>query len=772
MKRFFLILFVIACFAAFTAQAATSHDISTGDLSITTGGEWEVTGNTDTYSIKVNTTDDVTIIFENVTIDGAECALDIVKGNVTLIVRGSSLLHSANSAGIRVKSGTSLIIEGEGYIDVHGEGDQNSGIGSRKYENPGSITINSGHVSAYGSPFGAGIGGGGHGNGGTITINGGEIVAEGGTYAAGIGGGTGWEGGAGTITINGGFVRASSDDGAGIGCGDEGGHYTPGTITITGGTIEASSQSGAGIGAGAKSGSSGDVPDIFISGGSIKAYADNPAASPIGPGAGHGSGLPPRTPDGYNVFLATVSGALAGHTDDYTFTTTQDGQPYTYSYTGYGHLGETDLFFYLPNGEYTVKGTNGRDFAGEINEEPGTLTRYIPEKVYLHVGDGDIAIETEIGATQGKRIVGRYGNYVIDGTTTDFSISVNSSDNPTITLDGASITGVSSAFDIQSGDVALVLNGENVLTSTEAAGLRVANGASVTISGRGSLNATSRGGAGAGIGGNSWETSGAIVINGGTITAYGATYAAGIGGGEHAKANVTINGGSVTATAGSFAAGIGGGTGWQGGAGIITIKGGYVKATGGNGAGIGCGDEGGHDSPGTITITGGTIEASAGSGAGIGAGNAGGESGRVPAIYISGGSVLATSDSGSPVGQGAGQGEGPEPLNWAYGEAIYEATLEGATADSILSIFGTGDGEVTFTATRTADGLTYGYEGEGYSDTDDLFFYLPEGEYIITGSNGKTYAGSVSPSGSTITPTPEPAMLGLLALVALCLRRK
>ena len=223
MKRL-LILMIALCLAAFAAQAATSHDISTGDLSITTGGEWEITGTTDTYSIKIDTNDKVTNIFENVTIDGAECALDIVKGNVTLILRGSSTLHSANSAGLRVSSGTSLIIEGEGYIDVHGEGDQNAGIGSRKYQNSGSITINSGHVSAYGSPFGAGIGGGGHGNGGTITINGGEIVAEGGTYAAGIGGGTGWEGGSGTITINGGHIRASSDDGAGIGCGDEGGH--------------------------------------------------------------------------------------------------------------------------------------------------------------------------------------------------------------------------------------------------------------------------------------------------------------------------------------------------------------------------------------------------------------------------------------------------------------------------------------------------------------------------------------------------------------------
>jgi hypothetical protein len=766
-----LTLTVALALSAFAAQAATSHDISTGNLSITTGGEWEITGNTDTYSIKINTDDKVTNIFENVTIDGAECALDIVKGNVTLILRGSSTLHSANSAGIRVKSGTSLIIEGEGYIDVHGEGDQNSGIGSRKYENPGSITINSGHVSAYGSPFGAGIGGGGHGNGGTITINGGEIVAEGGTYAAGIGGGTGWEGGSGTITINGGHIRASSDDGAGIGCGDEGGHYTPGTIIITGGTIEASSQSGAGIGAGAKSGSSGDVPDIFISGGSIKAYADNPAASPIGPGAGHGSGQPPRTPDGQTVFLATVSGALAGHTDSYTFTTTKDGTAYTYSYTGYGHLGETNLFFYLPNGEYTVKGTNGRDFAGEINEGPGTLPRYIPASVYLHIGDGDITIEDDIGAVQYPRIVGRYGNYIIDGTTENGFVSVYTSDDPTITLDNASIAGFQ-VFRIEGGDVNLILNGSNSLISEAGAGLYVGPGTSVTISGTGSLTATSFGGAGAGIGGNSYENSGEIIINSGTITATGSQFAAGIGGGEHGKAHVTINGGSVTATAGWLGAGIGGGTGWQGSAGEITINGGYVKAIAGEGAGIGNGDEGGHDEIGTITITGGTIEASSSSGAGIGAGNGSNESGRVPEIYISGGSIKATSSTGSPIGPGAGEGDGPSPQTAVGGEDVYCAALTDATAPNVNSIYSTGDGEVTFTATRKSDSHSYGYEGEGHSDTYDLYFYLPEGEYTISGNNGKTYAGSVSSSGSTIAPTPEPAMFGLLALLALCLRRK
>ena len=775
-----LVLTIFLCFAAFADEVQViDHDISTGSLVINSGGIWKVTGSTDGMyvSITIDTDDKVTNIFENLTMDGTDCAVNIVKGNVTVILRGSSLLHSANGPGIRVSSGASLTIDGEGSLTAKGEGDQNSGIGSRKYQNPGSVTINSGHVSAYGSPFGAGIGGGGNANGGTITINGGEITAEGGTSAAGIGGGTDWDGGAGTITINGGYVKATSDTGAGIGCGDKGGHYTPGTITITGGTIEASSQSGAGIGAGSGSGQDGDVPDIYISGGSIRAYADNPDAAAIGHGAGNKFSTDgPTTPDKKTVYLATISSAFTGHTTSYTFTTKKDGIDYTYSYTGKGHTDknnepDNNLYFYLPNGTYAIEGTNGRTFSGTISNGSSDFT---PESVKLHMGDSDseIEIEDEIGAIQNNQTIGRFNNYIIDGTTANGFVSVYTSDNPTITLDNASIAGFQ-VFRIEGGDVNLILNGSNSLISDAGAGLHVAPGTSVTISGTGSLTAISQGGAGAGIGGNSYESSGEIIINSGTITATGSQYAAGIGGGEHGKANVTINGGSVTATAGWKGAGIGGGTGWEGGTGEITINGGYVKAIGNEGAGIGNGDEGGQNEIGEITITGGTIEASASSGAGIGAGNAGGESGRVPAIYISGGSIKATSETGSPIGPGYGKGDGPSPQTAVGGEDVYCAALTDATAPTANSIYGVGDGEVTFTATRKSDSHSYGYEGEGHSDTYDLYFYLPEGEYTITGNNGKTYAGRVSSSGSTITSTPEPAVIGL-ALLALAafLRRK
>ena len=103
---------------------------------------------------------------------------------------------------------------------------------------------------------------------------------------------------------------------------------------------------------------------------------------------------------------------------------------------------------------------------------------------------------------------------------------------------------------------------------------------------------------------------GTIIIDGGTVRAYGGKYGAGIGGGDGIDGgNVTINGGHVEAYGGTDAAGIGGGEGGNGG--TVTITGGYVYAKGGweYGAGIG----GGQDGKGAnVTITGGTVVAQAG----------------------------------------------------------------------------------------------------------------------------------------------------------------
>lgn len=106
---------------------------------------------------------------------------------------------------------------------------------------------------------------------------------------------------------------------------------------------------------------------------------------------------------------------------------------------------------------------------------------------------------------------------------------------------------------------------------------------------------------------------GRVEIHGGDITAYGAEYGAGIGGGDGGSGGtVIIYAGKVTTDGGVDAAGIGGGEGGKGG--TVTIYGGTVTGDGTDwGAGIG----GGEDADGgTVNIFGGKVIASAGGKAG------------------------------------------------------------------------------------------------------------------------------------------------------------
>ena len=173
----------------------------------------------------------------------------------------------------------------------------------------------------------------------------------------------------------------------------------------------------------------------------------------------------------------------------------------------------------------------------------------------------------------------------------------------------------------------------------------VGNGKNITITG-GTVNATGTDG-GAGIGGGSRSSGEAITINGGTVNATGTDGGAGIGGGDEGSGeDITITGGTVNAAGGDYGAGIGGGISGNGK--NITITGGTVTAAGGDyGAGIGGGFRGNGEN---ITITGGTVTAAGGNGAGIG----GGEEGDGKNITITGGTVTAKGRLG---GAGIGGGE-------------------------------------------------------------------------------------------------------------------
>ena len=203
----------------------------------------------------------------------------------------------------------------------------------------------------------------------------------------------------------------------------------------------------------------------------------------------------------------------------------------------------------------------------------------------------------------------------------------------------------SSFLTINSGNYVIVkLRGKNYIAAGEdggllskkgKAGIHVSDGSTVKVTsenGDGSTDGTLEvhgGGSkygGAGIGTQYNDTSGNIIIAGGTIRAYGAHCGAGIGSGRDGKCrSVRITGGNVYAEGGEYAAGIGAGDNVakdDGGNLIdIDITGGTIEARGGgHAAGIGC-SEGGH-LEGNITIENATITATGGDqGAGIGGGD-------------------------------------------------------------------------------------------------------------------------------------------------------
>ena len=777
----------------FTADGVTGYNTSGGAV---TGAfdEYSFQGSGESpYGITVSggrhkiALTDVHIVSSN------SFTFEINSGAVTLELNGSNAFVSGASCGVLVDKEASLTITGGGFLtaiasaeleDVKSNGC--AGLGGYAGEDSGAIVIESGTVYARGAVYASGLGGGAHAVA-NVTINGGQVFAYGGNYGAGIGGGTGWEGHAGKITINGGYVFAfGGNNGAGIGCGDEGGHneYPAGAVTITGGTIEAYSVYGAGIGAGSGPGDSGRGPKVTISGGSIYAYSSS--GEEIGQGQNHSECPELVNANGEKIYKVTVYGAVPEEGGVFSCMVAREGdETFSYSYEGEGHSTTPDLYFYLPNGEYTV--TCGEsEYVGEVKDADTYFVKKATGSVDLSVEFGDTVFSSrgvDGYTTSGSHIVGLYEEYTLSGHTEEYTIKVTSGLHQLTVTNVLVATTNSCAFDIESSIVTLSLAGSNAFVSGGGCGIHVAKNASLTIKGigEGSVTAIATGEADgqahacAGLGGGPSEANGPIVIESGSVIAQGAVYAAGIGGGSQSPADVTIKGGEVYAVAGAYGAGIGGGTGWGGYAGTITIEGGYVAAMAFNGAAIGCGDEGGHNTypAGTVNITGGTITAESEGGAGIGAGCGPEDSGRGPNIYLSNCSVYALSITGMPIGPGTAMGECPAPLDKEGGKEVYGAILPAILPDqeTYRTIYGVKQGDTSF---------EYTYYGRGHFIEEDLFFpygslqfFLPNGSYVVQGEDTLPYGGTVKDEDTTFEVVPEPALaaLALLALAAF-LRRK
>ena len=175
-----------------------------------------------------------------------DCCISFMgKGNKLNLMGSSNFVGGDDVAGIVVPEDADLTISdfGNGSLYVKG-GVGGAGIGGGSDDhnaNAGSITINSGKITATTMNGGAGIGGGKYGYVKSVTINGGTVSASCPAGGAGIGGGQ--NGGYGLITITGGTVRALGNYwGAGIGGGAEA--VCGGTINISGGVVFTHGRSG------------------------------------------------------------------------------------------------------------------------------------------------------------------------------------------------------------------------------------------------------------------------------------------------------------------------------------------------------------------------------------------------------------------------------------------------------------------------------------------------------------------------------------------------
>ena len=506
----------------------------------------------------------------------------------TIVARGG-----AGAAGIG-SSYTDAYREGSLQSDIHIRGGQVTAYG-------GAGTIESSTYRAYGSGAGIGSAAFNYFARTDVHISGGYVEAYGGQDAAGIGSGCDSRGG--TVEVSGGTVVATH----GERCNDT--QYDP--------MGEFLAQKATDM----KNGWYGDygknTGDLMLTGGSVMMTHVVAAVKEEAPETR------PDPIDGASnrVWCVTVPGIAADGAVTFA------GLPEGYGTTDIVAI-EGKAYLWLPDGQYQFV-ADGYVYETKVDGAHTTAVKKGPALPPLAYIDADGTEKTCIVYTVVTTLTATFEDgvwYAVTETVSRGSITVNGAAH-LILCDGASLT----------TDAPL-----------KYAGIRVTKGNKLTIYGQsdGSGQLTANGNyGGAGIGANNGDEygSGTVIINGGTVTATGATSGAGIGGGNgNSNGTVIINGGTVTATGGSNgseggAAGIGGGL-YYGSGGIVTINGGAVTATGGPGAaGIGGGDShrypGKYDDQGdgpTFTINGGTVTATGGDGApAIGPGSEGKAPGSV-----------------------------------------------------------------------------------------------------------------------------------------------
>lgn len=257
-----------------------------------------------------------------------------------------------------------------------------------------------------------------------------------------------------------------------------------------------------------------------------------------------------------------------------------------------------NAYLWLPDGTYffssvvsTDAASDAQEWVARVNGAHRTAERFSGKGLFInHLDVGYLSGPGWYFDENQTVCLTNGGPFVVSGSTSSIGLRVKSSCDITFKDVSFQTQGIFvSALTMDQGcSVNLTLEGSNSVNSGGGdAGIRVESGQKLSIYGDGSLS--SRGGRGAGIGGNQNGTCGTIEIYGGTVTARSGDGGAGIGSGyDGSGGSILIAGGTVVATGGYNGAGIGGGYNATGA--TIKITGGDVTAAGGHGsAGIGCG---------------------------------------------------------------------------------------------------------------------------------------------------------------------------------------
>ena len=188
-------------------------------LTLTGPGPFVVSGEATGVSLVASA--DCAVTITNLKLNVAQydtlSALRVENGHsVALTLAGSNVLRSgASAAGIRVGKGQSLVVDGDGVLDLYCNQESETGgagIGGSPYESGGTITIAGGTLNVWGGPNSAGIGGGCFRNCGSVTISGGVVTAQGGQNGVAIGDGYGThEDDAGAVAFTGGSIFVAED---------------------------------------------------------------------------------------------------------------------------------------------------------------------------------------------------------------------------------------------------------------------------------------------------------------------------------------------------------------------------------------------------------------------------------------------------------------------------------------------------------------------------------------------------------------------------------